>query len=449
MSKNIIGEIADFVCNLHISRIPADIVDYAKTCLLHNLGVTLAARDVEAYPQKYAARWLVAPEEATSLMDGRRLSGEGAVFANAALMHARTQDDYHVPTSSHLGASVVPAILAVAEIEGSTGREFLEALVAGYEVAARVGRDHDHLSTARGFRPTSTYGVFGSAAGCARQMKLPRAETANALGFAAHFACGLAQTWAEGTPEWRIHTALSARNGLVAARLSATGGASAPHILEGVSGFYKAFAGNAEYDVAHLRDLGSVWEIMNVTTKRLPICAILQTPTRNIIELSRRHDLAADRIASVRIELSQFEATYPGIDNKGPYHAHSATLMSAQYCAAVALLDGTVTFPALMRFGDERIGDMARRVDVAANPDMAVQASSVAITTTDGRILTAEGRFEDGSNKPDLAATAALVRDLAEEMGEDPGRARVLIDAVAELETAPDVGALLAPFVDR
>ena len=73
-------------------------------------------------------------------MDGGRATRMGAVFANSELMHVTNQcDSYRMLT--HPGPCVVPAALATTELLAKGGREFITALVAGYEVETRIARD--------------------------------------------------------------------------------------------------------------------------------------------------------------------------------------------------------------------------------------------------------------------------------------------------------------------
>ena len=73
-----------------------------------------------------------------------------AALGNAVLFHLRVQDDAHA--CGHFGAVVLPAALAVAEETGASGAALLAAVVAGYETALRIGRDHGDAISKRGFQ---------------------------------------------------------------------------------------------------------------------------------------------------------------------------------------------------------------------------------------------------------------------------------------------------------
>ena len=66
---------------------------------------------------------------------GLRASAAGAAFANACAGNALDIDDDAIFTRGHPGAQLIPTVLAVGEKLGASGREVLEALVVGYEIA--------------------------------------------------------------------------------------------------------------------------------------------------------------------------------------------------------------------------------------------------------------------------------------------------------------------------
>jgi len=446
MTKTLTERLGEFVAQTGWGQLPPDVVAKAKTCLLHNLGVALAGRRAERLAHGFVAQTYSAPREATLFWDGSKVSAEGAALANAALMHARTQDDTHFPSSTHTGSTVIPAALAVAEAEKRTGEEFLVAMVLGYEVAARVGREYDTITTARGFRATPIYGVFGAAAASARLMQLPAAGIAAALGFAANLAGGLGQTWIEGSSEWRFQVGIAARNGIFAARLARLGAVAAREALEGVAGFYQAFGGGVDHASMAAAGLGTDWEILAVTLKPFPVCAIHQSPVAMMLELATVHDLRAAQVAEIVLHLSPYEARYPGIDNPGPFADQGATLMSAQYCMALALVDRRVTLEGLLRFDDPVIEELVRRVRVVPDESLAPLCSRLTVQTVDGRRLVAETKVTPTTHKFAFDEAAALVRGLIPEMAVPAEAVERLIQSIRRLEQQPDLAELLGCF---
>ncbi len=446
MAKTLTEHLGEFVAHTKFSEMPPHVVAKAKTCLLHNLGVALAGRRAESLAHGLVARHYATPAESTLFWDGSKVSAEGAALANAALMHARTQDDTHFPASTHTGATVIPAGLAIAEAEGSTGEEFLAAMILGYEVAGRVGRDYDTLTTPRGFRATSLYGVFGAAAAAARLMRLPANEVAAALGFAANLAGGLGQTWVEGSSEWRFQVGVAGRNGIFAARTAAAGASAARESLEGVAGFYGAFGGTLEHAHGVLAGLGRDWQVPEVTLKPFPVCAIQQSPVAMMIDLATTYDLKPAQVQEIVLELNPYEARYPGTDSVGPFADQGGTLMSGQFCMAIALADRQAVLEALFRFDDPVLRNLTKRCRIVANESVAPLCSRLTVGTIDGRTLSRETIATPTTHKFSFDEEKALVRGLVPEMGLGPDAAERLISAAAEVDRCRDLTTLLACF---
>jgi 2-methylcitrate dehydratase PrpD len=231
---------------------------------------------------------------------------------------------------------------------------------------------------------------------------------------------------------------------LLAARIAATGARAAPHSLEGVAGFYNATSGHLDYLDSVLVDLGCYWQILDVTQKLFPICALLQGAVANMIKLACETDLAAGDVEEVTVYLSPFEAKYPGIDRRGPFSSQGGTLMSAQYCVSLALLTRSVTLEGLLRFDDSGVGDLMERVHVRSDNALGLLSSRLELQLRDGRTLVAEAESSSASNKLSFDETVQLLRKMTPEMRVSSDRLERLIETVNELERQPDVARLLS-----
>ena len=112
------------------------------------------------------------------LFDGRRASPAGAAFAGASTIDAFDAHDGHALTKGHAGVAVLPALLAVADAVGGgrCGREFLAALVLGYEVAIRAGIALH--ATRADYHTSGAWNALGCAAVAARLLGLDRERDA-------------------------------------------------------------------------------------------------------------------------------------------------------------------------------------------------------------------------------------------------------------------------------
>src|SRR5207344_2254161 len=71
---------------------------------------------------------------------GLTLSSTNAALVNGTEVQSFELDDVHRVGVLHVGAVTLPALFAVAELRpGMSGRDFLRAAVAGYEIGPRVG----------------------------------------------------------------------------------------------------------------------------------------------------------------------------------------------------------------------------------------------------------------------------------------------------------------------
>jgi hypothetical protein len=380
--------IGQFTSTLTREQIPLAVWEKGKVSLLHNLGVGLAGQDLlmaPGYAQSLGEQGPMAC--ARLLISGRPATPETAAFVNAALMHARAQDDVYFPGLTHAGAIMSPAVLAVAEQLGSSGSEVITALIAGYEAMGAISQGFAKRTTPRGFRASGIYGGFAAATGVARLLGLDAQATAHALGMAASAASGTNQTWVSGTQEWQMQLGLASRNGILAARLAAVGATAAPDALEGSAGFYRAFLGEVDGLEGVGRDLGQTWRSLDVTYKPFAVCAILQAPVTQAMALSEKHQLKAEDIAAVRLRLNPAEAAYPGTDSQGPFSDIGATLMSAPFCMALALIERKVLGRDLKRLDDARLSPLIGRSTVIPDASLGTRSFVLEVDLRSGQTL--------------------------------------------------------------
>ena len=85
-----------------------------------------------------------------------------AVFLNAMQGHTLELDDVHTASKCHIGTVVTPAAWSVAAMLGASGEELAVAVVAGYEIAARIAMAFGIKAHRKpGWHSTATAGIFG------------------------------------------------------------------------------------------------------------------------------------------------------------------------------------------------------------------------------------------------------------------------------------------------
>ncbi|GIW08881.1 MAG: hypothetical protein KatS3mg060_3686 [Dehalococcoidia bacterium] len=324
-------------------------VDKAKAVLLHALVVGLASlhdRDVELGLRLVADDEAGGPARLIGL--GLPVSRTLAAFHSSLLFHARGQDDsYRMLT--HPGASVLPAALAEGQRRSVDGRTLLASIIAGYEVQCRLAREVIPSVQNHGFRASALFSIFGATVAAGRLRGLPADQLAHALAIAVATAGGPIETSRVGSREMTFQEPVFCTSGLLAARLAEAGATGAATCLEGPAGFFYAFTGSAAGELtgsfdgathwnpmSAAADLGSRWEILNVTMKIYSAAGFNQPVIEAVAALAREHDLTPERVESITIEMNEWETIYPSPRFPRP-PSGAADFGSTAYFAAQAL----------------------------------------------------------------------------------------------------------------
>ena len=146
---------------------------------------------------------------ATAIGFGTLLAAPWAALVNGTAAHALDFDDNFDPAKAHATAVLAPAILALAEQEGASGRACLDAYIAGLQILGRVGQGVNPAHRNRGWHATATVGTIGAAAACARLLRLDAETAGHALSIATSMAAGFMSQF--GTMTKPVHAGLAAK----------------------------------------------------------------------------------------------------------------------------------------------------------------------------------------------------------------------------------------------
>src|SRR6266446_1506503 len=195
--------------------LPDAALEWAKTGILDTVGVTLAG---SAEPcAQIMLRVCTATGPALVFGSAQRLSVTDAALVNGTASHALDFDDCSNTMGGHPSVPVLSALFPLADELGESGRDFVLAYIAGFEVETKLALAVNFHHYTKGWHPTATLGTFGAAAAAARLMGLDADKTSVALALAASFASGIKANF--GTMAKPLHVGHSARNGILAARL--------------------------------------------------------------------------------------------------------------------------------------------------------------------------------------------------------------------------------------
>ena len=379
---------------LQWNDLPAQALHWAKVGILDTLGVTLAGSREPA--ARLCAQSLDLGEGPGLLLGSSRRTGAlNAALVNGTASHALDFDDCNNTMGGHPSAPVLPALLAMADERACTGADFVLAYVAGFEVETKVALAVNFHHYKKGWHPTATLGVFGAAAACARLMNLDAEKTACALALAASFAAGIKSNF--GTMAKPLHVGNSARNGLLAARLAATGfTANTASVFEHEQGFLDVFNGPGTYDTARaLAAWAAPLDIMSpgIAIKQYPCCGSTHPAIDAMLSLVREHGLNPGKVQRVQAWIHERRLQHTNRPNPG---SALDAKFSLQYVLARALLEGHVSLADFegQAHEDARIQALLPRIEVAAYDDSQFAHSNhfggeVRLTLDDGSVLQA------------------------------------------------------------
>jgi 2-methylcitrate dehydratase PrpD len=445
--------LAAYAANVSFDRLPGELIPALKRLLLDTLGTTLAGSTLGTGCPELLAEVRAAGGTAESTLLGfdERLPAPVAALANGAMAHALNFEDVY-PGGGHLGAVTFPAALAVAERRGGvSGPEFLAALAAGAEIAARlqvaVRRADDGTSEAKP-QPTQMLGYFSAAASAGRVLRLDPAPMLSALGLALMQASGNRQPVVEGTPAKAIYAAFPNHGGVLSALLSQRGLGAACAVFEGEAGFFPTFY-QGRYDPAALTErLGEEYYTLAAGFKPWPTTNRAHPFIEAALQLAASHP--SDMIDEVHIRGGNYIRTFcePLAVRQRPRTSVEAE-DSIFFAVAKALVNRQVVLADFQPDGLQQPESvqLAARMRYSIDPTLG-HAGIVEIRTISGQrdMCRVDKPLGDPAKPLDDAQLVAKFRDCAQyaAVGLAPRTVDDVLALIDGLEHVPDVAALTA-----
>jgi 2-methylcitrate dehydratase PrpD len=438
--------LAKFTTDLQYEKIPRKAVETAKIAVRDCLGVALAgSREEDARIAADIARQERAREETSVIGRGFRTSALNAALANGTAAHA-LDFDHSFTIMGQPTAPVAPATFALGEALGASGRQVIEAYVAGFEVTAKLAhslRDSAH----DGWHAPSTLGSFGAAAACSKLLGLDAAKTQMALGITASMASGIVANF--GTMTKPLHVGLGARNGILAAKLAAGGYTANAKAIEGGFGFYPVLHENTAIYEQAIEELGRSYALLTdgLRIKPYPCGGLTHQVIDSVLDFRERHGLSAELVE--RIDVDVVKHTFDRIVFRVPQTGIQGKFCMP-YLVARAIIDGKI---GLHIFTDDAVRDqnvlkLAERVQMNLDPnlkksDAAGRPCRVTVRLRNGQTFTREAQHAKGG--PEYPMSEAELREkfteCALEAIDRRGAAQAL-DGIGTLETVNDIRTL-------
>lgn len=323
--------LASYASTLTFNDLPDEVIERITDLYVDWAGSALSGKGHKAISilEKFAQTMGPKDGPCEILVSGKTSSTFFATMVNAASSHISEQDDVHNGSVFHPATIVFPAALAIAQEQEISGKDFLTACVAGYEVGIRVGeflgRSHYEV-----FHTTGTAGTFAAAASVGNLIGLDETQMLDAFGSAGTQSAGLWEFLRDAADSKQLHTAKSSCEGLMSAILAQDGFTGAKQILEGKQGLASGMSSDS--DITRLTDrLGERWCVLETSFKFHASCRHTHPAADALLKVVCEQDLKPDDISQVTCHVHQ-----AAIDVLGPV-TNPQTIHQAKFSMAATL----------------------------------------------------------------------------------------------------------------
>lgn len=407
-------KLARFVVETRMEDIPQEALKVAQMGITDCIGVTFpGSLEPQGKIIRDYVRKMGGVAESSIIGSDMKTSPYLAALANGTMGHALDYDDMG-GFGGHPSVVLAPAVLAMGERIGASGKDILAAYVIGFEVATCL---HEPLwkHYLRGWHATDNFGSLGAGAAVARLLKLNVHQVRMVLGIAASLAGGLRQNF--GTMTKPLHAGQAAANGIQAALLAQAGLTADDSIIETPLGFARVFGHDEEVDWEKASEgLGKTFNITALSTngiaiKPYPSCGCTHAGIDAALALKEKYGVKSEDIAEVELATSPYEGQVvihhrpkSGLEGK----------FSLEYTVARALHSGEVK---LRHFTDEgvrepeikRLIERMKWVEKYPLPTFGKQrdsigTQSVSVKMGDGKEYSHEVRISKGLPQRPLTA---------------------------------------------
>ena len=371
--KSSVAEIfSDWAYSIQVKDIPQSVKNKLNIIVMDSIGLMISAKN-EPYI-KSLVEALNEKGDCSLIGHNTKVSPFNASIINGTAVHGEDFDDTFEGTPVHVGAVMVPAMLAAAQARKLSGNEFLKGLAIGSELICRLALVAPTAVHRQGFHPTAIFGAFGASIGISSALGSSSNQMVSSLGIVGSMASGIIEYLAEGTSTKRLHPGWAAGCGWQSANIGKSGFVGPRTVFEGTHGVFNTFAKTTiKPEFSYLtNDLGSRWECEKLAIKPYA-CGTMAQPFIDCSiklksEISNINEI--DRIVARVGEGTVHRLWEPLEEKQNPSSPYGAKF-SVPYCIAVGLIDGQA---GLKQFTEKRLQDpsllnLASKVSYEINPD--------------------------------------------------------------------------------
>jgi len=440
--------IAAFARQMRTHDLPPDVVHKAKLHTLDTLAAIVSGAALEAgiAGQKYAQS-VGGSLQASVLGTSLRAPLIETTLANGMAAHADESDDSHEDSLTHPGCGVLPAALSVGELLGRSGRDFLNAVVLGYETTTRFAEAFGtNMTMGASSLASHAYGpLIGAGYAAGALMRFDETQFRILLNYLGQEASGLT-TWRldeRHTLKSYVFAGMPASNGVKCAALVQSGFTGDGDALNMADRNMLDSICPSPRPERLTQGLGQRFKILDCDIKKYPVGFPIAAPVAALERLLADHGpFDIGRIETIRVYYHDHWYRIIGDSTRMPD-------VNLRYCLATTLVDGALTFEAahdVARMSSADVVAAGRLIEFCPpKPHLQHFDTSVEIVI-DGRTLIAD-QDRNVLGRAENPMSEAQVRDKAQELMATvigTAAARKAIDTTMNLDSVKDVRALIA-----
>jgi len=458
MPASLSRQLAKFVSELSYEDLPPQVVDKAKALILQALASALAGSQ---WPGPRQTIRMIKKEEtvarggSTILVDGAKVTKAGAALANSEQISAAGKlDSFQMLT--HPSLTILPGALAAVEESKSTGKQFITAIVAAYEVMLRLAKDFVPAVMARGFHAGPVFGIFGATVAAGKLMDLNEDQMNSAIALCVNLAGGNLEGGMHGGRT--IHQNGAARNAMLAVLMAKDGIKGGETVLEGNAGFYHSYTGNNQGKLTYsygkkttsfdkiTEGLGTRWEMMNTLHRIYSTSGTNLGPVEVTAKLCKDNNIRPQDVERAECVVHWLELYHPSPAFPG---AERGIERGSHYFVAYAIVNRG--YPILVKPGQQEglrapdaspeVAAMMKKVQIIGSKTQNLFGPKVTIYTKNGKSYTANSKAREFMF--DLKETTRRVKEMVPGLPIPAKQFDEVVAAVSGLDKLPKADKLI------
>lgn len=453
-SSGTVAEIlAAYIHRLDYRQLPSEVVQRSKALLLDQLACQLLGSSLEWNQAIYRfVRENKPVGPATIVNHGDQVPVDDAALVNGTFGQGCELDDYYDQGGGHPGAASVPVAMALAQKTPVSGKGFITALAAGYEIGWRVGRGLLPQMMRRGYHSQGVVGVFIAAATAGKILQLEPRQMSHALAIAGSHASGTMEFDQSGGEVKRMHNGIACSGGIRSAMVAQMGLTGPPTIFEGERGILRVFGGDGDIKLV-IGALGGDFAVLHAGIKRFPVNASQHSPIELLDKLIMENDIQPKEVTKIEVGVNE------GVILHGGTIYEPKEVIEAQFSMRFSLALRLLKRSNEMRFyldpkawRDPEVLEVGKKIELSSDPTAVRErrfACSMRITLRGGKIIGGALAWPKGSSSNPLSQEE--MRNKFFSLGSTvlPAvKLNQIFEIVERLETQEDVTSLV-PLLTR